>query len=264
MNTLPGNVDPQRGKIGHLFQKVRHGRPTIPVPSSSLLICETGLGLSGDVHANRLSPRQILITLESELDDLGIPPGTLRENMVIALDRPEFFKPGSAIVTSGGVEIGLTMYCEPCKRILPVVKNLRDMLNRRGILGYIVRGGNLAVGDAFEIVARKYEPLPESVFQKFLDFVPLIPSGRVVRYIDVTIALGVADSFVRAVPGYIKRSLSYGIPVHRIVTGNGSLLDFLPAQAEVLEREGVTVQGQGDLFKTEPGKVELSSFLWQG
>jgi alkylated DNA nucleotide flippase Atl1 len=236
------------GTIRYLFQS--------PQQACATAACEAGWGLTGNVHGHRLSPRQILVTLESELSELGIAPGALYENMVIALAAPELFRPGSALITSSGVEIRLTMYCEPCKRILPIVQSLAKMVHRRGVLGSVVKGGRLEIGDQLHIIGNRYAPLPESAFQKFLDFVPLIPHGRVVRYSDVTMALGVADSFVRALPGYIKRSLGLGLPVHRIVSAKGGLLDFLPGQAQLLADEGVITSGQG--------KVDLAACLWQG
>ena len=220
------------------------------------LACSSGLGIDGDIHANRLSPRQILITLQAQLDALALAPGALFENMVISLADPQHFRPGTAIVTDGGVEIKLTMYCEPCKRIVPVVRDLRAMLQRRGILGYIVRGGYIRAGDAINVSAHSYAALPESRAEKFRDFVATIPPGKVVRYRDVTIAMGVDDSFMRTLPGHIKRHSGSGLPVHRIVNAQGKLLDFMVGQRDKLMLEGVNVDACG--------AVDLKYVLWQG
>ncbi|MFC0135309.1 hypothetical protein CR105_14145 [Massilia eurypsychrophila] len=240
------------GKVDKLFIKTRRGEAMV---ECGALVCEAGLGIDGDVHANRLSPRQILVTLQSELDVLALPPGVLFENMVISMAEAAYFRPGAAIVTDGGVEIRLTMFCEPCKRIARVVPNLGAMINRRGVLGTIVRGGEIRRGDAVTIIPARYAALPESPAQKFRDFVLTIPAGKVVRYLDVAIAMGVDQSFIRALPGYIRRHMLEQLPVHRIVNAQGKLLDFVDGQQARLADEGVAVIS---------GSVDLHSFLWKG
>lgn len=236
--------------ITKLFYKpARHQ----PVVAQNAIALTAGLGIAGDIHAHKLSPRQVLVTLAAQLDALDVAPGALYENLVIEGAALEDFRPGSAIV-SGDVEIRLTMYCEPCKRIAPLVGNLAAVVERRGILGAVVQGGTLRTGDAVVLIAGRYTPLPDSVQQKFCDFVATIPIGRVVRYRDVAMAIGVDDSFVRALPGYIKRNRDAGLPLHRIVNGRGQLLAALPQQASMLAAEGVA----------SDGAVDLERFLWQG
>ena len=222
-----------------------------------------GLGLEGDSNAHRLSPRQILVTLASELEALSIAPGALRENLVVAVDEDDeaaaHFVPGSAITGAGGIEIRLTMYCEPCKQIAPLVGNLAAVLERRGILGVIAGGGQLSVGEALTITPKRYPALPESPYQRFLDFVATIPPGRVVRYRDVALAIGVDNSFMRAIPGYIRRSLARGLPLHRIVNARGQLLDAVPNQAARLAAEGVRSDGMPPHVA-----IDLARLLWQG
>lgn len=221
------------------------------------MLGQAGLGILGDAHAHRLSPRQILLTLDAQLHALQVAPGVLGENMVISCEQPALFRPGSAIVSASGVEIRLTMFCEPCKRIAHVEKHLSRLLHRRGVLGVFETGGELKAGDALTVIGGRYCPLPESPYQKFLDFVATIPAGRVVRYIDVAIAIGVADGFVRALPGYIRRSLGLALPLHRIVNARGELLPFIPGQAGKLQAEGV-------IHRDDAAPVDLARCLWQG
>lgn len=237
--------------IDQLLLKSSKGKPMAAADTLTLV---AGLGIAGDANAHRLSPRQVLVTLASELAALGLAPGALRENLVIATDTPQHFQPGAALTGAGGVEIRLTMYCEPCKQIQPLGHDLASLIGRRGILGVVVGGGQLRHGAALELVPGRYPALPDSVYQKFLDFVPTIPRGRVVRYSDVALAIGADNSFVRAIPAYIKRSLDAGIPLHRIVSARGHLLATVPDQAARLEQEGVPSHGA----------VALPAFLWQG
>jgi alkylated DNA nucleotide flippase Atl1 len=251
------------GSVAALFVKVRHGNDTAELAPGDALACVAGLGVDGDVHANRLSPRQILVTLQSELNALSISPGALHENMVISGAPQAYFRPGAALVTSGGVEIRLTMYCEPCKRIQGLVPDLAALLERRGVLGRIVAGGEIRSGDTIELIPDRYAALPESVEQKFLDFIPTIPAGRVVRFGDVTTAMGVADSFVRAVPGYIRRSMGRKLPLHRVVNARGELPNIVPDQAAMLAAEGVSIACSHAPASGVP-KVDLQQYLWRG
>lgn len=249
------------GEVKNLYIKAKHGSAPVELAPGESLTCVDGLGLAGDIHAHRLSPRQILITLQSQLIEFSIAPGELHENMVIATSFAEHFRPGAALLTAGGVEIKLTMYCEPCKRIRMAVPDLAQIVHRRGILGYVIKGGEIRRHDSFKLLPNRYAPLPESISQKFVDFVAAIPRGRVVRYLDVTVGMGVAQGFVRAIPGYIKRNGGKGLPMHRIVSGQGNLLDYLPDQALKLLAEGVEVSRFA-----HPGtaSVALQRYLWKG
>jgi alkylated DNA nucleotide flippase Atl1 len=228
------------GVIDGLYLKPRRGGASV---EAAALSCVAGLGIAGDAHANSLSPRQVLLTLSSELEQLGIAPGALQENIVIACDRPELFRPGSALLSASGVEIALTMFCEPCKRIAHLTPELGKLIHRRGVLGRFITGGELCAGETFELIAGRYVALPESPYQKFLQVVAAIPAGRVLSYANVAIAMGVADSFVRALPGYIRRSSGRDLPLHRIVNARGQLPNLMPAQAVSLQAEGVAVEG---------------------
>jgi alkylated DNA nucleotide flippase Atl1 len=240
------------GVIDGLYLKRRHGELT----NEAALQCIAGLGIVDDVHANRLSPRQVLLTLSSELEQLGIAPGALQENIVISCEQPDLFRPGSALLSASGVEIALTMFCEPCKRIAHLAPKLGKLIHRRGVLGGFVSGGELRAGEAFELIAGRYAALPESSYQNFLDVVAAIPAGRVLRYADVAIGMGVADGFVRALPGYIRRSMGRDLPLHRIVNARGQLPDLIPGQAAKLGKEGVAIR--------DNAVPDLSHYLFDG
>jgi alkylated DNA nucleotide flippase Atl1 len=247
------------GRVEQLFVKPARGKSVV-APAHAALYCTAGLGIAGDVHANRLSPRQILITLDTELDALSVPPGALHENIVISLAQAGPFVPGAALVTAGGVEIRLTMYCEPCQRVAHLAPSLRALIHRRGILGTIVRGGAIVAGDALRVTAQRYPALPVSNAQLFMDVMAAIPRGRVLRYADVAIAMGVADSVVRALPGYIRRHGNAGLPLHRIVNAKGQLPALVPDQAALLEEEGIALRHAGD----NAFVADLARCLWTG
>ena len=45
-----------------------------------------GMGLDGDVHADPLSPRQLLLAGTDAYDAFALPPHALRENLLVDLD----------------------------------------------------------------------------------------------------------------------------------------------------------------------------------
>jgi alkylated DNA nucleotide flippase Atl1 len=256
-------------RIAQLYRKPARGQSAVALGAGEAMRCEAGVGIVGDAHASRLSPRQVLVTLDSELQALGIAPGALGENMVIAGAQPALFRPGSALVGGTGVEIRLTMFCEACKRIAHVAPDLGKLLHRRGVLGVVAVGGTLRVGDTLALIGGRYPALPESPYQKFLDFVATIPAGRVVRYVDVALAIGVDDSFVRALPGYIRRSAGGDLPLHRIVNARGELPRIAPEQVARLQAEGVMLRGAPALARAPapspaPAVADLPRYLWRG
>lgn len=242
------------GYVEKLFVKAAPGAPVTALAHGTAMRCSAGFGIEGDVHANRLSPRQVLITARCELDALSLDAGVLHENLVVSLPSAASLRPGLALVTERGVVIWLTMYCEPCQRIAVVAPDLRALIHRRGVLGRVVEGGEIVAGDGIELVPDRYPALPESMLLRFFEVVASIPQGRVARYRDVTIAMGAADSFVRAIPGYIRRNAGAGLPTHRIVDVKGRLPGIVQCQANRLEEEGVRVRFDA---------VDLNQYLWR-
>src|SRR5258706_13685518 len=114
-----------------LFTKPRSSAAMVR-PSDRRIELRAGYGIVGDINANCLSPRQVLVTRTEDLHHFGIEPGDLRENIVAAGIDAAGFVPGSRL-DIGGVAIRLTFHCEPCKRIAHLVPSLKDILSRRGL-----------------------------------------------------------------------------------------------------------------------------------
>jgi alkylated DNA nucleotide flippase Atl1 len=230
-------------------------------PSERLLEVRAGYGIVGDANANSLSPRQVLVTREEDLRHFGIQPGDLRENIVLAGIDPQRFVPGARL-DIGGVAIRLTFHCEPCKRIAHLVRSLKDILSRRGLLGVVLSSGIIAVGDDVTVLPDAYPALPERPYDRFCGFIAQVPAGRVVSYRHVTAGMGVASSYMRAIPRYISQSVSHA--VHRVVDSEGGLIeDYVPNQLSKLLAEGVEVSTEGDLFGSGGRRfIDLERFGW--
>ncbi len=248
----------QIGILEALF--IRPNRETpLGVPAESLSL-QAGLGITGDMHARRISPRQVLIVRSEDLTDFKIPAGALGENLLISGLDPEFFQPG-ALLTAGSVRIRLTMHCEPCKVIRHLVSSLSEIQKRRGLLGVVVQSGQLKAGDQISSQADYYPALPEKPYLRFAQVLALIPAGQVITYTQLMVAMGVASSYARALPGYLPKALAAGLPIHRIVDSRGNLiLAHLPEQAQMLEQEGLSIHN-ASVDLQQNGWIEPSLFL---
>jgi hypothetical protein len=183
-----------RGHITHLFIKEIKGQPMKQVSSIAL---NKGLGIEGDKNAFAISPRQVLISRYEDLEELNIPFGGLRENIIVKGLNVQQFQPG-ALVSIGASKIRLTFHCEPCKRIADVVPSMVEVMCRRGILGVVLESGIVNIDDTVTCQELQYKPFSDTPFDRFVMFIENIPAGKVVNYKMITIGMGVAESYLRA------------------------------------------------------------------
>jgi MOSC domain-containing protein YiiM len=188
------------GSIVNLFIKLkRSSRMT----EEQELRLKAGAGIDRDIHANSISPRQILIVRQEDLQDLSINPGELSENMVISGVDGDRFTPGAMLKFDRGAAIRLTFHCEPCKRVAHLVKSLKQIETKRGILGVVINDGVLTSGDRFELQPHVFPALSDLPYERFLNFLTKIPMGKVVTYKQIIIGIGVSDGYFRAIPKYL-------------------------------------------------------------
>jgi len=241
----------QFGSIFKVFIKPDSRLPMVE-PANGQLNLIRGYGIEGDANSDAFSPRQVLITRYEELDDFKIRPGDLRENIVLKNMPASSFVPGALIRIGESVQIRLTLHCEPCKRIGHLVRSLKEIEGKRGILGVVLADGEAKIEDPVFITPNVFSPLSPVPYQRFLAFISQIPCGKVVTYKQVVKGMGVAESYIRAMPRYIQKTSPSTYPVHRIVDTEGSLLiDYIPGQKEMLSDEKVTVVHERDLFNTD-------------
>ncbi|BAY66610.1 hypothetical protein NIES22_67540 (plasmid) [Calothrix brevissima NIES-22] len=186
-----------KSSITYLFIKHQHGSVMREVEELNLKV---GYGIEGDINANPISPRQILVVRYEDIRELAISPGELRENLVIAGVDSATFTPGALINFESGAAIRLTFHCEPCKHIAYLVDSLKTIQAKRGILGVVINSGRIRVGNNFRIQAHKFPALSEQPYERFLDFIVKVPLGKVVTYKQIIAAIGVDNSYLRALP----------------------------------------------------------------
>src|ERR671929_983527 len=110
-----------------------------------------GEGLEGCAHANP-PKREVLFVSKDHLDSVDVEPGAIRENITVEGDDVQQWPIGQR-VRAGGAEFEITMVCDPCHRMDELRQGLRaELQGRRGMLARVVEGGEVAVGDAVELV----------------------------------------------------------------------------------------------------------------
>ncbi|MEA5569252.1 MGMT family protein [Anabaena sp. UHCC 0399] len=251
----------KEGYISHLYIKPEHKSIMKEVEEFSL---KEGHGIEGDVNANPISPRQLLVVRCEDISELGIPPGELRENIVIAGIQPKNFVPGSLISFDNGAAIRLTFHCEPCKRIAHLVDSLKILHAKRGILGVVINSGTICIGDNVHIETNKFSALSENPYERFLNFILKVPAGKVVTYKQIIQAIGVDNSYLRAIPIYLKKTSADDYPIHRILDSQGYLTKYVSNQKNELELEGIQILIDSDLSNSSiKNFIDYSKYLYQ-
>ena len=110
---------------------------------NALLEC----GLEGDRHARLNSHRQVLLMEQEVLEQFGLVPGDVREQVTVRgldLDGLAF----GARLKVGGAVLEIAGPCAPCARMDEIRSGLRSALEgRRGRFVRVVQAGGFAVGD---------------------------------------------------------------------------------------------------------------------
>jgi MOSC domain-containing protein YiiM len=110
-----------------------------------------GHGLEGCAHATP-PRREVLFASQEHLDAVGVEPGAIRENITVSGADVQKWPVGQR-VRVGEALMEITMVCDPCQRMDQLRDGLRAELDgRRGMLAHVVEGGEIAVGDAIELV----------------------------------------------------------------------------------------------------------------
>ena len=137
-------MDNRSGRIISLFLKPGHGRS---MQVANQVIAEDGQGFVGDINYGRRL-RQVLLIEKETLDEFGLVPGQVRENVTVsglALAK----LPAGTTLQAGDVTLEVTGDCAPCQFLEGIQPGLQTKLaGRRGMLCRVVGGGTLRVGEA--------------------------------------------------------------------------------------------------------------------
>ena len=248
-----------KGIVKSLLIKQQHQQP---MSISSQIQLAAGVGIIGDINSDRHSPRQILVINRQDLNQLSIPPGELRENIVLEGINAQHFQPGAKLIFASGAEIRLTFYCEPCKRVSHLVDSLKDIEGKRGILGIAIKSGEISVSNDVVVIPNYFPALSEIPYERFLSLVNKIPSGKVITYKEILKGIGVDRSYYRVMPMYLKKAPS-NYPIHRVLDSQGKTISHIPQHYEKLVAEGIQIKHNNAHLTTRGGAVSLKEYLWQ-
>ena len=110
-----------------------------------------GQGLEGCAHANP-PMREVLFASKQHLDELGVEPGAIRENITVEGENVQSWPVGQRL-KAGDAVFEVTMVCDPCHRMDELRQGLRaELEGKRGMLARVVESGEVAVGDEIELL----------------------------------------------------------------------------------------------------------------
>jgi MOSC domain-containing protein YiiM len=109
-------------------------------------------GIPGDRHFAPGSARELLLIESETLEQLGLPPGVVRENLTVTgltlMDLPS-----GARLRVGGAQVRITKPCEPCSNMEAIRTGLQaELVGRRGMLATVVVPGLVRRGDPVRVI----------------------------------------------------------------------------------------------------------------
>ncbi len=138
-----------QGTITNLHIARVKGTPSDPVQEATAI---SGLGLEGDRSAYKGNARQVLFIDKETLDDLGLEPGQVKENITVTgLDLSQT-KAGQVFTIGNGVTMELVGDCEACSKMEALALGLQDKIEgKRGMLAKVINGGSIKIGDSVTV-----------------------------------------------------------------------------------------------------------------
>jgi hypothetical protein len=163
-----------------------------------------GRGLLGDAHADRYSPRQLLLASADVYEALALPPHALRENLLIDIDTAGL-ESGTVLRIGDEVLLRLMFQCESCANLDAFRPGLSRALGvRRGMLARVIAGGSLHVGDPIRDLGPLLAAWPDDWHERVLMVLDALPADAVIEYRDLARLAGVQSTYCRAFPRMIR------------------------------------------------------------
>lgn len=162
------------------------------------------IGIDGDMHADPLSLRQLLIADEATYRDLALPAHALRENLLVTFDTSRLLS-GTLVQVGGDALLWLSFHCEACGQLNHHRAGLSMAIGqRRGMLARVVRGGTIRGGDAVIDLGQQCPAWPDDWRARVRKVLDGVPRGLVLDYSQLARLAGVSTSYCRAFPPLIR------------------------------------------------------------
>jgi MOSC domain-containing protein YiiM len=169
------------------------------------LVMRAGAGIDGDVHADALSPRQLLLASASAYEDFALEPHALRENLLLDVDTACL---GSGTVLQVGAEVRLRLMfqCEACGQLDLRQSGLSRRLGlRRGMLARVLDGGTIRRGDRVRDLGILEHPWRDDWRERVQRVLDAVPAAAVIEYRQLARLAGIQSSYCRAFPKLLAR-----------------------------------------------------------
>jgi MOSC domain-containing protein YiiM len=136
------------GEVLHVYTCLVHRFPMEELASAEAI---ENKGLKGCIHGRLGSKRQILLMDIETLEEFGIMPGAVKENLTTRGINFQELQPGERLKI-GGATLEITIPCDPCSRMDEIRAGLeQELRGQRGWLCRVVEGGKIRRGDRIEL-----------------------------------------------------------------------------------------------------------------
>lgn len=162
-------------------------------------------GLSGDMYADPLSPRQLLLAGSAVYRAFALPAHALRENLLVDLDTAQL-QSGTVLQIGDAVLLRLMFQCEACGHLDAYQPRLSVRIGaRRGMLARVIRGGSIHPGDRIRDMGRLLPAWSDDWRARVVQVLDAVPPGAVITYKRLAHLAGVAATYCRAFPRVIAQ-----------------------------------------------------------
>ena len=136
-------------EVVHLFRCLTH---RVPMVAHDEIVAIENHGFNGCAHARPGGRRQVLWMDIETLDQMGLTPGAVKENITTRGFDLRALQAGERLHIGEGL-FEVTDRCDPCGRMEEIRAGLKEeLLGRRGMLFRVIEGGRIRVGDAIHKV----------------------------------------------------------------------------------------------------------------
>jgi MOSC domain-containing protein YiiM len=135
-------------EVLHLFQCLAHGDP---MREFDEVLAIENKGFQDCIHGLSGSTRQVLVMDLETLEEFGITPGRVRENITTRGIALGTLRLGQRL-RAGEALLEVTKPCAPCHQMDEIRQGLQEAIRgRRGLLCRVVESGRIRRGDRVEI-----------------------------------------------------------------------------------------------------------------
>jgi MOSC domain-containing protein YiiM len=206
---LPDRARDGPHALGRIVSVVVRSDRSVPAGEVSVAQAVAGIGLEGDMHADALSPRQVLLAGAPAYDRHGLAPNTLRENILLDVDTSALAS-GTLLQLGDSAIVRLTFHCEACGYLDARHAGLaRAIGHERGVLARVLRGGAVHAGDSVQRLDTTLPPWPDDWRDRVARILAQVPHGMVLEYRQLARLAGIQAVYCRALPA-LARKLGMG------------------------------------------------------